>query len=518
MKKKTQTANSKQNKMTYFLDKIETIGNLLPDPTVLFVALLFIVWGASFFLSNTNFMEIDPRTSEPLIIKNLLQGDQLANFLSTMVTTFTGFAPLGIVLVAMLGVGVAEKSGYINTGLKQMLRITPIKFLTPTVITVAIISHVAADAGYVVVIPLAAVLYKACGRHPLTGIAAAFAGVSGGFSASFIPSGTDPLLQSFTQSAAQILDPDILINPLNNWFFTASSCLFIILVAWYITDKIIEPRLKNVTVDAKDENEQKLHEISKQETKSFFIASLSLILGLVVLTLVSIPQSSPMRAQNGQLTDFSAPLMLSIVPLIFVLFIIPGIVFGYCHKTFKSSKDVVNAMSESMSSLGHYIVMAFFCAQFVAAFSTSNIGALIALKGASFLQGLALPSSFTVVGLIFLVGFVNLFIGSASAKWALIGPILVPMLMQLGISPDLSQAAYRIGDSSTNIITPLLPYFPLIVIYCQKYVTKAGIGTLLSLMIPYSIGLIIVWTVWLLIYWSFGFPLGIQASYVYPKM
>ncbi|MCV6613649.1 MAG: AbgT family transporter [Cellvibrionaceae bacterium] len=498
------------------LDKIEVVGNKLPDPAVIFLISLVIVWLLSALMSGMSFEAIDPRTKEALVVNNLLTGASLADFLSRMVTIFTSFAPLGVVLVAMLGVAVAEHSGFINAGIKKMLDATPAKLLTPSVILVAIVSHTATDAGYVLVIPLAGVIYSAMGRHPLAGIAAAFAGVSGGFSANFVPSAIDPLLQSFTQSAAQIVDPAIQINPLNNYFFTSASSLLVVLLGWYLTDKIIEPRLANTPVDGDTENLPQFGELEGKEKSALRWATATMLVGIALLVAIAWPSDSPLRAANGELASFSAPIMRSIVPLIFLLFVIPGVVYGYIAGTFKNSKDVIGAMSKGMEGMSYYIVMAFFCALFIDAFGKSNLGALLAVNSAEVLKTLALPSMVTMAGIVFLTAFVNLFVGSASAKWALIGPIMVPMLMQIGISPDLTQAAYRVGDSSSNIITPLMPYFPLVVVYCQRYVKSTGIGTLLSLMLPYSVAIIIAWTLFLIAYWSLGLPLGIQSSYIYP--
>lgn len=501
---------------TRALDKVERVGNKLPDPAIIFFICLLIVWGLSAILSQMSFSAIDPRTNEAVVVNNMLTGAAMADFLSRMVTIFTGFAPLGVVLVAMLGVGVAEHSGFISAGLKRMLDSTPKALLTPMVVLVAIVSHTATDAGYVLVIPLAGVIFYAMGRHPLAGIAAAFAGVSGGFCANFIPSAIDPLLQSFTQSAAQIIDPDIQVNPLNNWFFNSASCLLIVSIAWYLTDKVIEPRLKDTEVDGDPNEIPKFDELSAQQSKALRWASLSMLLGIIVLVAILVPESSPLRDQDGKLTTFAAPVMKSIVPLIFLLFLLPGVVYGYISGSYKSTKDMIDSMTKAMQGMSYYIVMAFFCALFIDAFGKSNLGALLAIEGAQVLKTLQLPSMVTIVGIIFLTAFVNLFVGSSSAKWALLGPIFVPMLMQLNISPDLTQAAYRLGDSSSNIITPLMPYFPLVVVYCQRYVKSTGIGTLLSLMLPYSIVILVAWTAFFLLYWSLGIPLGIQASYVYP--
>ena len=509
-------SNRKPPVIERFLNTIEQVGNKLPDPAVLFLASLAIIWVLSWLLAPVVFTEIDPRSGEAISVNNLLTGTALANFLSNMVTTFTGFAPLGVVLVAMLGVGVAEHSGYINSGLKLLLSVTPKALLTPMVIFVGILSHSAVDAGYVLVIPLGGIIFYAAGRHPLAGIAAAFAGVSGGFSANPFPSALDPLLQGFTQPAAQIINPEVQVNPLCNWYFTAASSLLIVILGTILTDRVIEPRLARTPVDGDAEAPPEMDSLTAKEKKSFLVATGVALAGLLLLVLVLIPETSPLRGPNGELSSFSAPIMRSIVPLIFLLFWVPGMVYGYMSGKFSNSKEMIDAMTKSMEGMAYYIVMAFFCALFIDAFGKSNIGALLALKGAALLKALALPGQITIVGIIFLTAFVNLFVGSASAKWALIAPIFVPMLMQVGLSPELTQAAYRVGDSSSNIITPLMPYFPLVVVYCQRYVKKTGIGTLTSMMLPFSITFLIIWTIFLLIYWLLGIPLGLQAGYTYP--
>ncbi len=498
------------------LDTIERIGNKLPDPAMLFLIAMLTVWVLSYLLASVEFSEIDPRSNAPIQIKNQLTGPAIAEFLSTMVTVFTSFAPLGVVLVAMLGVGVAEQAGYINAGLKYLLNITPALLLTPMVILVGILSHTAVDAGYVLVIPLGGVIFAAAGRHPMAGIAAAFAGVSGGFGANIIPAPIDPLLAGFTQSAAHIIDPAVKINPLSNWYFTIVSSFLLIGLGWFITDRLVEPRLRHTKVDGEASDMPKLESLSSREKQAFWVATGLMTLGIVILIITSLPSDSPLRSPEGEITSFAAPLMRSIVSLIFLLFVIPGIVYGYLVGVYKSAKDFIAAMSKAISGMSYYIVMAFFCALFIDAFGKSNIGALVALKGATLLKELALPGQVTIGGIILLSAFVNLLVGSASAKWALLSPIFVPMLMQVGISPELTQAAYRIGDSSTNIITPLLPYFPLIVVFCQRYVKNTGIGTLASMMLPYSVTFLIVWTIFLVVYWILGIPLGLQASYTYP--
>jgi len=500
------------------LDGVERVGNKLPDPAVLFLLAMLLTWVASWLLSGVAFTEIDPRNNEPIRVKDMLEGSSLTAFMGEMVRTFVNFPPLGVVLVAMLGLGVAEHTGFIKAALRAVLAITPRLLLTPSVIAVGVLSHIAVDAGYVLVIPLGGIIFYAAGRHPLAGIAAAFAGVSGGFSATFfLPSSLDPLLAGLTQTAAHLRDPSVVINPLNNFYFTSASTLLIVTVGWLLTDLVIEPRLKGTAVDGDPAELPTIETLTAAERKGLWLAAASMLVAALLFVLSVIPESSPWRfAETKELTHARAPLMQSIVGLIFTFFLIPGIVFGYASGAVKTHRDVVAAMAKAMSGMGYYIVMAFFCAQFIYAFGQSNIGALLAVKGAQGLRELGLPMGVTLVGIVLLTSSVNLLIGSASAKWALIGAIMVPMLMELGVSPDLTQAAYRVGDSSTNIITPLMPYFPLIVVFCKRYVKSSGIGTLVALMLPYSVTLLVVWTTFLLAYWKLGLPLGLGSTYTYP--
>lgn len=509
--------------LTRTLDAIERIGNKLPDPALLFLLAMLAVWVVSWLLADVSFSEIDPRNNEPIKVRDLLAGASLTGFMAQMVNTFVTFPPLGVVLVAMLGLGVAEHSGFIGASLRAMLSVTPRLLLTPVLIAVGVLSHVAVDAGYVLVIPLGAVIFYAAGRHPLAGIAAAFAGVSGGFSATlFVPSSLDPLLAGLTQASARVVDPAFIVNPLNNYFFTTTSTFLIVLVGWFLTDKVIEPRLRNTPVDGDPAQLPRMDELGAKEKSGLLWATIAMLVSLLLFALSLWPATSPWRAPEsagavaGQLAVSQAPVMQSIVALIFVFFLIPGVVYGYAAGTIKSHRDVVAGMAKAMSGMGYYVVMAFFCAQFIYAFGQSNLGALIAIKGANWLQAMAFPMGLTLFGIVLLTASVNLLVGSASAKWGLIGPVMVPMLMQLGVSPDLTQAAYRVGDSTTNIVTPLMPYFPLIVVFCQRYVKSTGIGSLIALMLPFTVSLIVLWSLMLMGFWMLDLPLGVQSSYTYP--
>jgi aminobenzoyl-glutamate transport protein len=520
----SQPQAERRNLTQRFLDKLEYAGNKLPDPAMIFVWALALTWIASVLLAPVQFSEIDPRTmvrdaagqvtsSSAIRVKNMLSGENFTLFVSRMVRTFTEFPPLGVVLVALLGVAVAEHTGFINAGIKYLLRLTPRKLLTPVLVLVGILSHSAGDTGYVLVIPLGGMIFASAGRHPVAGIAAAFAGVSGGFSASFLPSTLDPLLQGFTLSAARVIDPARTVNPLCNWYFMSASTLLIVTAAWFLTDRVIEPRLKQLPVDGAGDPVADLRHLSDAERRGFWAGMATFAVLVVLLLLAAGPAGSPLRAKDGSLTSHGAPMMESIVPLIAIFFLLPGVLHGWVAGTVKSHRDIVQGISKSMGGMGYYLVMAFCAAQFTYVFRESNVGALIAIKGAALLKALQMPGPITIVGIILLTASVNLLIGSASAKWALLGPIFVPMLMQLGFSPELTQAAYRVGDSSTNIITPLLPYFPLIVVYCQRHAKSTGMGTLISTMLPYSITFLLTWTAFLLVWWGLGLPLGLQARY-----
>jgi len=495
---------------------LERWGNRLPDPALLFVFALAITWLASALLAGHAFELPSKAGPRPTQIISQLSPPALISFLTDMVPTFVGFHPLGVVLVAMLGVGVADHSGFIRAVLRRLLAVTPAALLTPMLLFVSVLSHVAADAGLVLMVPLGGAIFQAAGRRPLAGIVAAFAGVSGGFSATPLPTSLDPLLQGLTQEAAQILDPSRLVNPLCNWLFTSVSSLLIIGGGWWLTDRVIEPRLAASPGEPPSAPPPGLTETTPEERRGLRAGLVTLALIVAVLVLIVRPHDSPLRGPGGNLTDFGSPLMKAIVPLIFLLSFLPGLAHGIASHTYKSSRDVVAGMAQAMSSMGYYVVMAFCASLFIYAFNKSQLGALLAVEGAEALRALALPGSVTIIGIILLCAALDLVVGSASAKWALIAPILVPMLMQLSIAPELTQAAYRIGDSTTNIITPLMPYFPLVVSFAQRYDKGVGIGSMVSLMLPYSLLFLSIWTLLLLAFWGLGIPLGIHGVYSYP--
>lgn len=492
------------------------MGNALPNITMLFVYALIICMLLSLGLSFVQFDYSHPLTGDRVQVYNMFEPQRLIDFILAMVKNFMSFPPLGMTIVATLGIGIAEGSGYINVLIKKLLKFTSVKYLTPSIAMIAILSHVVADSAYVVLMPISAMIFYVSGRHPLAGIAAAFAGLAGGFTASFTPSIIDPIMQSFTQDAARMFDPTYEVNVLCNYFVSLGGTIGVLLMCWLVTDKFVEPRLNEMwPIDTKVDTSDLNSEMTDKETRAFKLASLTVLGFGLIVTLLAFPENSMLRAPDGSLTSSKAPLMQAIIPLLLVVFSLPGLVYGYAVGSYKNSNDVTKAMENVVTTLIGFIVFAFFAAQFLYAFKMSNLGTLIAVSGAESLKALAMPAGLTIFGIILLTAVLNFMITSATSKWAILAPIFVPMLMAVGISPELTQAAFRISDSAVNVATPMFPFYPLIIMYCQRYVKNTGVGTLVGMMIPYSIGLLLVLTATLFLFWTLGIPLGFESGYSY---
>jgi aminobenzoyl-glutamate transport protein len=505
----------KQNKKKIFdviLNFIEKTGNALPHPATLFAICAGLVIVASFIGSYLDWNVIHPATKETIRVTNLMSIPGLHRIMIELVPNFTSFAPLGIVLVAMLGIGVAEHSGFINSLIKMVVLRSPKKMLTTTIIIAGIFSHAASDAGYVLLIPLAGIIFHAAGRHPLTGMVAAFAGVSGGFSANFIIGPTDPMLSGITQEAARILSPGIEVLATSNYYFMATSAFMIVISGTWITEKIVEPRLGKYTGT---EEVVKLEKMTPAEKKGLMYAGIVSLIFFAVILAGILPETGFLRDHANNNSVLTSPLIKGIITIIFLLFIFSGIAYGIGCGKFKSDSDIIAGMESSMKSMGLYIVLAFFAAQFVSFFNWSKLGVIVAVNGAEILMSMKLGAIPLVILFVLMSGFFNLFIGSASAKWALLAPIFVPIFMILGFSPELAQAVYRIGDSTTNIISPMMAYFALIIAFVRKYDKNAGIGSIISLMLPYTLIFTILWTILLVIWIQFGLPLGPGAALYY---
>lgn len=514
------------SQMQRFLRGVEWLGNLLPHPAILFVWMSVILLVASAILSMMGVSVVDPRPegakgrSEDgmIYVVNLLNGDGLAKIVENLVSNFTGFIPLGTVLVALLGVGIAERSGMISAALRGLVMNAPPKMVTFVVVFAGIMSNTASELGYVVLIPLAAMIFHSLGRHPLAGLAAAFAGVSGGYSANLLLGTVDPLLSGISQEAARIIDPEYVVGAEANWYFMAVSTFLVSGIGYFVTEKIVEPSLGKYNPDDADDPsvlDTKVERLTALEKKGLLWSGVSMLIFCLLLAWTIVPADGILRHPTTGLVAGS-PFLHGIVVFIFVFFAIPGIVYGKITNTIKTNDDVVNAMSAAMSSLSMYIVLVFFAAQFTAFFNWSNIGSVMAVSGANFLNDIGLTGPLLLVGFILICAFVNLMLGSASAQWAITAPIFVPMLMLTGYAPEMIQAAYRIGDSSTNIITPMMSYFGLIMAVAIRYKKDTGVGTLMSLMIPYSLLFLVGWTV-LFCIWVFalGLPVGPGAATYY---
>ncbi|MDJ0732882.1 MAG: AbgT family transporter [Nostocaceae cyanobacterium] len=499
----TQTDAKKSTWLTKSLAFIERVGNKLPDPLTLFFLLSLAVIVISAIAAGLNVSVVHPGNGKTISAVSLLTPDSIRKIFTDAVKNFAEFPPLATVLVAMLGVGVAESTGLLSAALREMVLISPAKLICPFVVLAGVIANLAADAGYVVLVPLGAVIFLAFNRHPLAGLAAAFAGVSGGFSANLLINSLDPLLAGLSQSAAQLINPQYEVNATANYYFMVVSTVLITLIGWFITEKIIEPRLGIYQGNLDSPMEQ----LTAKERKGLRWAGYSLLAFAGLILVMLLPPQGILRHPET-FTIIPSPFIDGIVLIIALIFFIPGVVYGKVAGTITNDKDVAKAMGDSMASMGYYIALAFMAAQFIAYFSWSNLGVIMAVNGANFIKatgftGLPLLLTFIVVS-----AFINLFLGSASAKWAIMAPVFVPMFMLIGYSPELVQTAYRIGDSTTNIITPLMPYFPVVVAFGQRYDKNLGIGTLISLMLPYSVAFFLGWAILFTIWFFLGLPLG----------
>ncbi len=492
------------------LDRIESVGNKLPHPATLFLVLAGLVLVLSAVLASIDLTAEHPITGEIIRPVNLLTGAGARMIVENMVRNFTQFLPLGVVLVAMLGVGVAEGSGFMSAVLRAVVLAAPARLITIVTVFAGVLSNAASEAGYVVLIPLGAIVFLAFGRHPMAGLAAAFAGVSGGYSANLVLGTLDPLLSALSQETAQIIDPTYTVNPAANYYFMFASVFVITAAGVWITERIVEPRLGRYSGDgghdtAGEANQmQRLSDRERTGLKAAAISAL-ILLGLVLWTIV--PSDGILRdPQTGSILE--SPFLRGIVAFIFIGFLVPGLAYGFVTGTFKNDADVVNAMGKTIGTLGVYVVLVFFAAQFVAYFNWTNLGLIFAVRGAEGLAAVGLTGYPLLLAFMVVSATINLIMGSASAKWAIMAPVFVPMFMLVGFSPELTQLAYRIGDSSTNIITPMMSYFALIVAFAQKYNKQYGIGTIIATMLPYSVGFFLIWSAMLLLWIAAGLPIG----------
>jgi len=503
-------AEKKISRKKGFLGLVERGGNALPHPASLFGILALSVLFLSLLGHLLHWHATHPATGEMVDTINLLSRDGLHRILLEMVDNYTGFAPLGIVMVALLGIGIAESSGLISAAIRLLVSKAPASMLTFVLVFAGIISNTASDLGYVLIIPLGGIIFHSVGRHPIAGIAAAFAGVSGGFSANLLIGTIDPLLAGLSTEAARIIDPEYYVLPTANYYFMVVSTFILSFAGTWVTHRFVEPKLGKYEGDVQPD---KLEKLNQKEKKGLLWVTVAIVIFTLIIAAGLIPENGVLRGPDGSF--FTSPILKGFIAVLFIVAAILGIIFGVISGKFKSDSDVVKGMVENFKTLAAFLVLVFFAAQFVAFFKWSNLGLIIAIKGAEVLQELNLGLIPLVILFILLAGFINMFMGSASAKWAILGPVFIPMFMLLGYSPELSQVVYRIGDSITNMISPMMSFFALIIVYFEKYDKNAGIGTLMSTMIPYTVVFFIFWSLLLIGWILLDIPLGPGAGLYY---
>ena len=499
-----------------WLDAVERVGNRCPDPILLFVMALGATWLLSWLLVDVDFGLVDPRTRAPLRINDQLTLSAMALFVGGMTQTYVTFPPLGMVLVMVLGVGVAERSGLLGAALRGVLAIAPARLLTPLLIVSSILAHVLSDSAVIVVLPLGAALFYVAGRHPLVGIVATLAPLMGLLFANLIPISLDAILAGFTESGARLIAPEFQVTPLNNFWLALATAVVGVPTTWWMVDRVVELRVAGLAVDGDPALMPSAPALTASEHHGLWAAAGMAVAVAGLVTWAAWAADSPFRAPDGSLTGAGSPLMRGMTPLLLLMALVPSLAYGRVAGTLRTHRDAIEGMTSTMASMGYYLVMVFFAALFTRAFADSNIGALIAVSGADGLRALGLPAAVTIVGVVLLTFGLDIVVPSASAKWALLAPILVPMLMGVGISPHLTQAAFRIGDGPMNLMSPLFPYFPLVLAFCRRYVTTCGLGTVMALALPFGVTYLAMQTALLLVWWALGLPLGVGASYVYP--
>jgi aminobenzoyl-glutamate transport protein len=489
------------------------MGNKAPHPAVLFFLLIALVVLLSHVFrllgTSVSYQRINPQThmveEVTTAVNSLLSADGVRFIFTSVVPNFINFGPVGIILVAMIGVGLAEQSGLIGALVRKIVLVAPGKALTPIIITLGVLSSIASDAGYLVLIPLGAVAFHSLGRHPLAGLAAAFAGVAAAFGANFLVKPIDGILAEMTNDAIHLVDPNRSIDLTANFYFGIASSLVLIVVCTVVTTRIVEPRLGQYQGDSAVKEDQGL---SAGESKGLKFALAAFAAFVLVLSLLTLPPGAPLRdPETGSILGRS-PFMDSLVFLIMLAFLVTGIAYGLGARTIRTAQDGIDAITKTLADLGGLLLLFFVISQFVAYFNYSNMGTILAVKLAQILQDANLNSvtlllAFLVIGFLLSVPVPNIL-----PKWAIIAPVFVPLFLKLGIEPDVVLAAYRVSDSPPNVINPLLPHFALVVGFAQRWQKTAGVGTVVAMMLPYAAATFVTWTLLFFAWYLIGLPFG----------
>ena len=505
----------KPGRLRRVLDGIERAGNKLPDPVTLFIISICLLMVVSSLMAASGVGAVNPADGKPIAATSLLHPDQVRRLFTELPQIFTGFPPLGIVLIMMIGVGLAERAGLFSAALGGLVKAVPKHFLTLTIVFAGCQASIASDAGYVVLIPLSAAVFAASGRNPIAGLSASFCGVAGGFTANLSITTLDGLLSGLTQASAQLIDPTYEVAITSNWFIMMALVPVITIVGTIVCERIVEPRLNAgpawINPAPAESDDTRVH----RERRGLRWAGIAFLVYAAFIALLAWEPGSALRDPVDG--DFD-PLLRGLIGVLFLAFLLMGLAYGIAARTIRSDRDAVKMASQGVAEMGSYLVLAFFAAIFVTMFAWSNLGALMAISGAEFLKSIGAGGLPILIMVMLIAMGTDLLVGSASAKWAILAPVLVPMLMLVGISPEATQAAYRLGDSTTNMITPFMTYFPLILIVAQRYRPDFGIGSMIALMLPYTVAIFLSSLTLFAIWYSLDLPIGpgISRSYVLP--
>lgn len=492
----------KEGLMNRFLNGVERVGNKMCDPVTLFVCICVIIVVCSAIFNGATV--VNPATGDNVTITSLATFPNFVWMLSSFTNNIANFPTLILGLVVVLGVGLFESTGLASALMRVSVMKAPKSLIVPLLLIISVNSNIAGDAGFLIMPMIGALVFMSIGKNPIAGMALCYAGVAGGFSANFMVGSTDALLIGYTGPAAQFIDPNYQANIMCNWYFMAASAIFLAIVGTFVNKFFVEARVG----EYHGELEQHTTEITPEERKGLRVAGIAFLVLVIVLVAMCVPADSPMRDEAGDLLGYAGGLISGIVPIIMLVFFVPSVAFGFATGKFKNDKDLVKALIAAVSSMSGYVTFCIVAAQMIAYFNKSNIGTFIAISGANFLSDIGLTGIPLMILFILLCALINLLVASASAKWAFLAPVFVPMFMLLGYDPSFTQVLYRIGDSVTNPITPMFAYFAMLVGLAEKYDKKAGIGSLMSCLLPYSLAFFVMWTIFVILWITLGIPLG----------
>ena len=489
-----------------WLKRLETLGNALPNPAMLFLMLLILLAVISYIMQLSNITALDPKTQNVIHIKSLISAEGLDWFLSNLIKNYINFPPLGMILVLTLGLGIISETGLLETLIHHSIQHIPKRYVTCTVVLVSFISHLASNAAIIIMPPLSAMLFRSLGRHPLAGFACSVAALESGFTANIFIGTTDALLSGITTQAAHSIQPELTVSPVDNWFFIAFSVLYLTIFTTLITEKFIEPHL-GIYQDTQEPGTQTMTHISKEEKKALHKSGIAACIYIAVIILLAVPDTGLLRnPQTHSLLE--SPLLRGIIPLICGFLLTVGLTYGISIKKITNADTLIQCMSNAVKGLSTFLVMAFFIAQFIAAFTWTNMASIIAMKGALILQSIHMTGLPAFICFMLFSQLMGLCIASGSAIWAMLSTIFVPMFMMLGYHPAWIQAAFRAGNGSLNSVSLTNPFLPFFLDIVHTYKKDSGIGTFLSLMMPYAIAYLVLWYGLFIFWYCMGWPVG----------